>query len=72
MSELTPAQLRALQFTAEYGPLCDFGGRGANRSDMNAAKQLIHQGLMEGHYRGASITDAGRMALSVTEGAGDN
>lgn len=68
MTELTPAQRYVLEFAAEYGPLIDFGGRGANRSHMNAAKQLIHQELLTGHYRGASITEAGRTALTSVEG----
>lgn len=67
MTDLTPIQLRVLKFASEYGPQCDFGGRGANRSHLNAVKQLIHQDLMSGHYRAVSITDAGRVALSLQE-----
>lgn len=71
MSDLTPIQLRVLQFAFDHSPGCDFGGRGANRSHMNAAKQLIHQGLLTGHYRNATIADAGRDALSLTYASPD-
>jgi hypothetical protein len=67
MTSLTPIQLRVLKFADEYGPQVDFGGRGANRSHLNAAKQLIHSGLLRGDYRNASITDRGRVAMTEVE-----
>lgn len=63
MSELTDAQVQVLRVAEEYGPHVDFGGRGANRRTLTAAKQLVELGLLSGHHRNAVITDAGRAAL---------
>lgn len=68
MTDLTPTEIIVLNFASDYGPLVDFGGRGANRAQLNAVKVLIKRGLINGHYRGASITNDGRAALANTSG----
>jgi hypothetical protein len=64
MTDLTRAQLEVLKFADEYGPAIDFGGRGANRAQFIAAKELLGQGLLAGQPRHASITENGRAALA--------
>lgn len=67
MTELTSTQHSVLKFAEEYGGMIDFGGKGASKTRLNAAKQLIHLGLMSGTYRGASITVDGHRALTLQE-----
>ena len=66
MIELSPIQRSVLEFAEEHGDIIDFGGKGASKARLNAAKQLIHLGLMAGTYRSASITVAGIGLLLAT------
>ncbi len=61
--KLTELQLAVLVFVEAHGSHIDFGGRGANHAQLNAAKQLIYHGLLSGHYRNAELTPAGRAEL---------
>ena len=60
---LTESEQDVFAFLTRFGEGIDFGGRGADRKMLNAARALEQRGLIR-DYRGAFITEAGRKALA--------
>lgn len=60
---LSEEERNVLIYIRQLGSGIDFGGRGANRKRLAAARALEKRGLLT-DYRNARLTDAGRSALS--------